>query len=351
LSKLRYLVTGGCGFIGNCLLRKLIPLENVEVLNIDKLTYASTEYIPEDKHLNKYKFKKIDISDEKNVTKAIEEFKPNYIINLAAESHVDRSIDGPKEFINTNIVGTYNLIDKAYTYWKSLPKNEKNNFRFIHISTDEVYGSLDKGDSPFTEESNYLPNSPYSATKASSDHLVRAWNKTYGFPSIITNTCNNYGPHQFPEKLIPLTIGKCIKRESIPVYGNGQQVRDWIRVEDHVDGILQVVNYGKIGEKYNIGSQNELKNINVVKDICKIFNEINTLDEYNYEQLIEFVDDRPGHDIRYAINNDKINTLGWKPYYSWEEGLRETVDWYISKPEYFNVKTKKSYSGERLGKL
>ena len=191
MSKLRYLVTGGCGFIGNCLLRKLIPLKNVEVLNIDKLTYASTEYIPADKHLNKYKFKKIDISDEKNVTKAIEEFKPNYIINLAAESHVDRSIDGPKEFINTNIVGTYNLIDKAYTYWKSLPKNEKNNFRFIHISTDEVYGSLDKGDSPFTEESNYLPNSPYSATKASSDHLVRAWNKTYGFPSIITNTCNN----------------------------------------------------------------------------------------------------------------------------------------------------------------
>ncbi len=350
MSRVRYLVTGGCGFIGNSLLRRLIHLD-VDILNIDKLTYASTEYTPDDKYMNKYHLKEIDISDDENINKAIEEFRPNYLINLAAESHVDRSIDGPSAFIKTNIGGTYNLLDKAYLYWKNLPKNEKNIFRFIHISTDEVYGSLDKNNSPFTEESNYSPNSPYSATKASSDHLVRAWYKTYGLPSIITNTCNNYGPYQFPEKLIPLTIYKCLRKEPIPVYGNGQQVRDWIRVEDHVDGILKIINSGKIGEKYNIGSQTELKNIDVVKDICNIFNIIYSNDDYDYEQLITFVDDRPGHDTRYAINNDKITSLGWKPNYSWEEGLRDTVEWYISNPEYLNLKTKKSYSGERLGKI
>jgi len=346
-----YLITGGYGFIGSCFVRKLLEDKNNSICNIDKLSYASSLDSINYSNNDKYIFENIDIYEANEVKRIIHDFKPNFIINFAAETHVDRSIDDPDQFIKSNINGTFNLLEQGYQFWKELSSNEKASFRFLQISTDEVYGSLSKNDKQFKEEDRYNPNSPYSASKAASDHLVRSWFKTYSFPTIITNTCNNYGPWQFPEKLIPLVINKCLNNEKIPIYGDGTQIRDWIRVEDHINGINTVLEKGNIGEKYNIGSECELTNIQVVTDICKILDDVYPHADHPYDELIEFVTDRPGHDYRYAINNNKIKSLGWTPSYSWEVGIRETVNWYLSNREFLNSIMKQSYSGERLGKV
>lgn len=351
MIKKRYLITGGLGFIGSNLIRKLSNLENISICNIDKVSYSSSKEALKGIEIKNYEFKKINIVNTRKVTQIINEFKPNYIIHLAAESHVDRSIDNPDDFIQSNIIGTYNLLEGAYKYWKKLRKSKKNSFRFIHVSTDEVYGSLSRNQYPFTEHSNYYPNSPYSASKASSDHLARSWFQTFSLPVIITNTCNNYGPWQFPEKLIPLVINKCLNNKSIPIYGKGKQIRDWIRVEDHISGLLKVIEKGKVGEKYNIGANSELSNITVVKTICEYLDKVRPLSGKSYKTLIKFVKDRPGHDHRYAIDNKKILRLGWKPSYEWKQGIQDTIDWYITNYSFLESKTKSIYPGERLGKL
>ena len=343
-------VTGGYGFIGSAVIRQLIREDKYNIINIDKLTYASNKKSINTKSLKNYKHHKIDLCNFSYLDRVIKKYSPDYVINLAAETHVDRSIDGPDFFINTNINGSYNLLKSCYKLWRNYDKKKKNNFRFIHVSTDEVYGSLKRGDNKFTEKSQYKPNSPYSASKAASDHLVLSWNKTYDFPSIVTNTCNNYGPWQFPEKLIPLVINKCLLLQKIPVYGNGLQVRDWIHVDDHVLGILKVLSKGRIGEKYNIGSNNELRNIDVINHICETL-QVFAPSKIKYKSLITKVPDRPGHDFRYAIDNSKIKNLGWHPKYKWNDGLRLTIEWYLSNKFFLENTNKHSYSGERLGRL
>ena len=350
MTKDKILITGGYGFIGSCLIRYLLNEGHTIVGNIDKLTYCSnTESITNDDSLKNYFFYKEDIFDQKKISEIINEFKPNYIIHLAAESHVDRSIDGPEVFMNSNIIGTFNLLNASYQYISN--NNLHDNFKFILVSTDEVYGSLNNSEDSFTEESSYAPNSPYSASKASADLLARAWNKTYKFPIIVTNTTNNYGPWQFPEKLIPLTIYKCLNEQKIPIYGSGDQIRDWIYVDDHVSGLIAVIKDGKIGEKYNIGCSNELRNIDVVKDICNVLDSTKPRKNGLYSDLIEFVSDRPGHDFRYSLNSNKIKDLGWKPKYNWNEALKMTIEWYINNPKYLNSDNLKKYSGERLGSI
>lgn len=326
------IVTGGAGFIGSELIRYLIKETDHQVLNIDKLTYAgnlaSLNSISDNK---KYSFQKIDVADRANMHKIFGEFQPDIIFHLAAESHVDRSISGPMDFIHTNILGTGVMLDVAQEYWSKSNDIKKNQFRFHHISTDEVYGSLADGEL-FKENTPYDPSSPYSASKASSDHLVRAWNRTYKLPVILTNCSNNYGPHQFPEKLIPLIILKIMKGEKLPIYGNGLQVRDWLHVEDHVDAIYKVIQKGRIGETYNIGANNQLTNLKVVKMLCDFVDkhEGYPLKGSSSRELISFVEDRPGHDLRYAIDASKImNEIGWRPRKSFSEGLFETVSWYI----------------------
>ena len=346
-----YLITGGCGFIGSCLVRELLKNNDVQVVNIDKLTYASNPDSIGEFSKENYIFYETDITEKDSIANIIKEHKPNYVINLAAESHVDRSIDGPEIFIKSNILGAFNILDSSYKYWINLDDDKRNSFRFIHVSTDEVYGTLNAGNEPFIEESPYKPNNPYSASKASSDHLVRAWHETYNFPAIVTNTTNNYGPYQFYEKLIPLVVSKCLKGETIPVYGNGDQIRDWIHVEDHVNGILTVLSNGVIGEKYNIGSYNEIENIKVVKDICLLLDDLLSFEKGYHSKLIKFVNDRPGHDQRYALSNDKILKLGWKPKVSWSQGIKTTIEWYLKNKNYLNPKDSNSYSGERLGKI
>ncbi len=348
-KKKTILVTGGCGFIGTNLIRKLLNDKNNYIVNIDKITYASNQQGLKDIDTSNYILKKIDIANNRAIRHLILTTKPDCIFHLAAETHVDRSIDTPNVFISSNVLGTYNLLTSSYEYWAKLSKNKKNNFRFIHISTDEVYGSLKDKDPKFKELNRYKPNSPYSASKASADHLVRAWHMTYGLPTIITNTCNNYGPFQFPEKLIPLVINKCLNNKDIPVYGNGKQIRDWIYVDDHISALLTVLKKGKVGDQYNIGSNCELKNINVIKDICKIMDSI-LPKKKKYSNLIKSVQDRPGHDYRYAINNNKIRSLGWKPKFNWVDGLKQTVTWYLDNRNEILIKSN-IYSGERLGKL
>lgn len=334
---MKILVTGGAGFIGSAVIRHIIQHTNNQVFNIDKLTYAgnleSLKGI--DQHPN-YQFKQIDICDAKQITKAIEAFQPDAIMHLAAESHVDRSIDGPAAFIQTNIVGTYTLLEAARKYWMSLDVEAQQNFRFHHISTDEVYGDLEGTTDLFTETTSYAPSSPYSASKASSDHLVRAWHRTYGLPVIVTNCSNNYGPYHFPEKLIPLVILNALDAKPLPVYGNGQQIRDWLYVEDHARALYKVVTEGVVGETYNVGGHNEKQNIEVVKTICKILDELKPqANGQTYESLITFVKDRPGHDLRYAIDATKIqNELGWTPTETFETGIRKTVEWYLNNQEW-----------------
>ncbi len=334
---MKILITGGAGFIGSAVIRHIILSTNNQVLNIDKLTYAGNlESLKEiDQHSN-YQFKQIDICDTEQITKAIEAFQPDAIMHLAAESHVDRSIDGPAAFIQTNIVGTYTLLEAARKYWMSLEPKAQQKFRFHHISTDEVYGDLEGTTDLFTETTSYAPSSPYSASKASSDHLVRAWHRTYGLPVIVTNCSNNYGPYHFPEKLIPLVILNALDAKPLPVYGNGQQIRDWLYVEDHARALYKVVTEGVVGETYNVGGHNEKQNIEVVKTICKILDELKPqANGQTYESLITFVKDRPGHDLRYAIDATKIqNELGWTPTETFETGIRKTVEWYLNNQEW-----------------
>lgn len=330
----RILVTGGAGFIGSALIRFLIKETEHIVLNIDKLTYAgnlqSLNGIVNDE---RYSFLEGDICDIKLLTKVFSDFEPDCVMHLAAESHVDKSISGPLNFIQTNIVGTYCILEAARVYWSALSGESKENFRFHHISTDEVFGDLNDSSALFTEDTPYSPSSPYSASKASSDHLVRAWYRTYGLPVLVTNCSNNYGPYHFPEKLIPLMITNAIAGKVLPVYGKGNQVRDWLYVEDHVRALYEVVTKGVVGETYNIGGHNEMKNIQVVTEICNILEELlpNKPNGINlYTDLIRHVDDRPGHDLRYAIDARKIErTIGWTPRESFSTGIRKTVQWYI----------------------
>lgn len=332
-KSMKFLVTGGAGFIGSAVIRFLINETEHEVLNFDKLTYAGNLNNVEDvSSSSRYHFVQGDICDRDLLAKTLNEFKPDKIMHLAAESHVDRSITGPSEFITTNIIGTYSMLEEAMKYFNKLDESKKQSFLFHHISTDEVYGEL--GDTGlFTESTPYDPSSPYSASKASSDHLVRAWGRTYKLPVVITNCSNNYGPYHYPEKLIPLVITKALKGESLPVYGKGENVRDWLYVEDHAKALYAVVTKGAIGETYNIGGESERKNIEVVKEICKILDKLVPDSKYvPHEKLITFVTDRAGHDFRYAIDCSKIKSeLGWEPSVSFEQGLQSTVQWFLDK--------------------
>ena len=349
---MKILVTGGAGFIGSAVIRHIVQNTNSQVLNIDKLTYAGNlESLKKIDQHPSYEFKQIDICDTEQITAAIDAFQPDAIMHLAAESHVDRSIDGPAAFIQTNIVGTYTLLEVARKYWMSLEAEAQQNFRFHHISTDEVYGDLEGRTDLFIETTSYAPSSPYSASKASSDHLVRAWHRTYGLPVIVTNCSNNYGSYHFPEKLIPLVILNALDAKPLPVYGNGQQIRDWLFVEDHARALYKVVTEGVVGETYNIGGHNEKQNIEVVKTICKILDELKPqANGQAYESLITFVKDRPGHDLRYAIDATKIqNELGWTPTETFETGIRKTVEWYLNNLNWCRRVQDGSYQRERLG--
>jgi dTDP-glucose 4,6-dehydratase len=345
---MRFLITGGAGFIGSAVVRFLIKKTEHQVLNLDKLTYAGNlASLKSIGDYPRYQFVQGDICDRELVAQLFGQFQPDAVMHLAAESHVDRSIDGPAEFIQANIVGTSVLLECARAYWNA--KSNRDAFRFHHISTDEVYGSL--GNSGlFTETTAYDPSSPYSASKASSDHLVRAWHRTYGLPGIITNCSNNYGPYQFPEKLIPLMILNAIEGKPLPVYGNGQNIRDWLYVEDHARALYQVVTQGKVGETYNIGGHNEKTNLEVVHSLCEILDELAPREEGRYKELISFVTDRPGHDRRYAIDASKIhNNIGWSPQETFETGIRKTVEWYLDNLDWCQQIQDGSYQGQRLG--
>ncbi|MHA0916208.1 dTDP-glucose 4,6-dehydratase [Kosakonia cowanii] len=346
---MKILVTGGAGFIGSAVVRYIIKHTVDEVINVDKLTYAGNlESLVDIQHSERYFFEHADISDAHQIARIFSLHKPDAVMHLAAESHVDRSISGPAAFIETNIVGTYTLLEAARIYWSALDAEAKRSFRFHHISTDEVYGDLPHPDEYpqgsvlplFTEKSSYAPSSPYSASKASSDHLVRSWLRTYGLPIVVTNCSNNYGPYHFPEKLIPLIILNALEGKALPIYGKGDQIRDWLYVEDHARALYMVVTQGRIGETYNIGGYNEKQNLDVVITICELLNELVPKD-VSYQEQITFVTDRPGHDRRYAIDASKItHELGWKPLETFDSGIRKTVQWYLDNPNWVeNVKS------------
>ena len=372
---MKILVTGGAGFIGSAVIRHIISNTQDRVINVDKLTYAGNleSLVSVDKN-ERYVFEQVDICDRAELDRVFAQHQPDAVMHLAAESHVDRSITGPSDFIQTNIVGTYTLLEATRSYWSELPTEAKKAFRFHHISTDEVYGDLPhpdeammgaNNDSPittnlhlplFTETTSYAPSSPYSASKASSDHLVRAWLRTYGLPTIVTNCSNNYGPYHFPEKLIPLVILNALEGKPLPIYGKGDQIRDWLYVEDHARALYKVVTEGKIGETYNIGGHNEKQNIEVVKTICSILDELKPMHERGYplntqhSSLTTEVADRPGHDRRYAIDASKMsNELNWQPEETFETGLRKTIEWYLTNQEWCQHVQDGSYQRERLG--
>lgn len=338
-TNLKILVTGGAGFIGSALVRYLVNETNHTVINVDKLTYAGNlESLKSIAESGRYRFEHVDICDKTALEQVFNAHQPNLVIHLAAESHVDRSITGPAAFIETNIVGTYTLLEVARHYWNKLAEPAKQAFRFHHVSTDEVYGDLEGTTDLFTETTPYSPSSPYSASKASSDHLVRAWGRTYGLPVLITNCSNNYGPYHFPEKLIPLMILNALEGKPLPIYGEGNQIRDWLYVEDHARALYKVLTEGKVGETYNIGGHNEKRNIDVVYALCDLLEELAPTHPKGinqYVDLITYVKDRPGHDVRYAIDASKIaHDLGWKPQETFETGLRKTVEWYLSNTEW-----------------
>lgn len=362
-----FLVTGGAGFIGSAVIRHLINDTNHTVINLDKLTYAgnldSCAMVSENP---RYVFEQVDICDPAELARVFNEHQPDVVMHLAAESHVDRSIDGPGDFIQTNIVGTYNLLEAARAYWSSLDDKRKPTFRFHHISTDEVYGDLPHPDDLavpaqaaqhlFTETTSYAPSSPYSASKASSDHLVRAWHRTYGLPIVITNCSNNYGPYHFPEKLVPHIILNALAGKPLPIYGDGSQIRDWLYVEDHARALIKVATEGVVGETYNIGGHNEMRNIDVVHMLCELLEELAPQQKptglVSYTDLITFVKDRAGHDVRYAIDASKIEReLGWTPEETFETGMRKTVQWYLDNKEWWQRVLDGSYRLERLGSI
>jgi len=348
---MRVLITGGAGFIGSALVRYLVSEIGADVLNIDKLTYAGNlASLKAIENAPNYRFLKADICDRSTVSSAFEEFRPDYVMHLAAESHVDRSITGAADFIETNINGTFSMLEAARQYWQGLPADEKAAFRMLHVSTDEVYGSLSE-DGLFAETTPYDPSSPYSASKAASDHLATAWERTYGLPVIISNCSNNYGPFHFPEKLIPLIILNALERKPLPVYGSGSNIRDWLYVDDHARALWLIVQRGRLGEKYNVGGRNERRNIDVVQRVCAIMDEVRP-GRAPHSDLISYVTDRPGHDARYAIDATKLETeLGWKALENFDSGIRKTVDWYLENAWWWQPLREGVYSGERLGVL
>jgi len=354
LEKKTILVTGGAGFIGSALIRHIINNTHHTAVNVDKLIYSGNlESLESIETNSNYIFEQIDICDENELLDSFKRNQPDIVMHLAAESHVDRSIDSPSDFIQTNIVGTFILLEQSKKYWQSLDGNKKENFRFLHISTDEVYGDLEGSTDFFSEDTAYDPSSPYSASKASSDHLVRAWNRTYGLPVLITNCSNNYGPCQFPEKLIPHVILNALEGKSLPIYGDGKQIRDWLYVDDHVNALMNVALNAKVGETYNIGGNNEIQNIEVVRKVCDILDKLvpNKLNGMSsFKELIIYVKDRPGHDVRYAINANKIvKDLNWQPQEDFNSGIQKTVEWYLDNTIWCENIKNGSYKFERLG--
>ncbi len=345
------LVTGGAGFIGSAVVRQYIAETDWTVVNVDKLTYAGNlESLAGAREHPRHRFERVDICDRAELDRVFREHQPDAVMHLAAESHVDRSIDGPAAFIRTNVLGTYTLLEAARAYWSGLEGKRRERFRFHHVSTDEVYGDLGPADPPFTEATPYAPSSPYSASKAASDHLVRAWHRTYGLPVVVTNCSNNYGPYQFPEKLIPLMILNALAGKPLPVYGRGDNVRDWLYVEDHARALRLVLERGRVGETYNIGGRAERTNLEVVRAVCRLVDEMRPDPAGPRERLIRFVADRPGHDRRYAMDTTKIEReLGWRPRESFETGLAKTVRWYIENPGWWRRVLDGTYRLERLG--
>nr|WP_298373006.1 dTDP-glucose 4,6-dehydratase [uncultured Halomonas sp.] len=355
-STRKVLITGGAGFIGSAVIRNIIKNTQCSVVNVDKLTYAGNlESLSSVSNNERYRFEQVDICNRIELERVFSVHCPDAVMHLAAESHVDRSIDGPAAFIETNIIGTYTLLEVARNYWQGLNFSRQADFRFHHISTDEVYGDLENPDELFVETTPYMPSSPYSASKASSDHLVRAWQRTYDFPALVTNCSNNYGPFHFPEKLIPLIILNALEGRKLPVYGTGEQVRDWLYVDDHARALYLVLNNGRIGETYNIGGHNEKRNIDVVLEVCDLLEEMapqKPMGVANYRDLIVSVKDRPGHDFRYAIDSGKIQRqLGWVPDESFESGLQKTVSWYLNNLGWCTRALSSTYQRERLGTI